>query len=230
VTRSVSHSWAGYADAWRAEFIKVRTLVSTAWLLAATIVLGVGLGAAATAVVRHQTSSGIQLAQAPLAIWSVRAVTGEYRSGLIHTTLAAVPRRGTVLMAKSTVAAALGLAAGTVTVVGGLLITRAIPTADRPALTSGPTLRAACSSILCLALISVLATGIAIAVRSSAASTAVVLGLLYLFPLAAQLAGSPSWQRRLHRIGPTTSGLPVLAAWVAASLSLGCFLFHARDS
>jgi len=225
-----SAAWTGYTDAYRAEWIKARTLASTGRLLVAAIVFGVGLSAAVTAVVRHPTGSGIQLAQAPLAIWAVRIVTGEYGSGLIHTTLTAVPQRAIVLMAKSSVIATLTLIAGTITVAGSLLITRAVPTADQLDLAAGSTLRAACSAILYLALISLLTTGVAVAARDSAAATAVMLGLLYLFPLAARLAGDPGWQRRLHQIGPTTSGLAVLAGWAAASLCLGGFVFGVRDS
>lgn len=223
-------SWSGFTDAWRAEWIKARTLASTPALLTASIVFGVGLGAAVAAVVRHQTDGGIQLGQAPLAIWAVRSVAGEYRSGLIHVTLAATPRRATVLLAKSTVIAMLALAAGVVAVVGSLLITHAIPTADHPARTAVSTLRAAAGSMLYLALIGLLATGIAFAVRDSAASTAAVLGLLYLFPLAAHLVGDPSWQRRLQQVGPTTGGLAVLAGWAAASIAVGGLVLHVRDS
>jgi ABC-2 type transport system permease protein len=218
-----------YADAWRAEWIKARTLASTGWLLAATAVLGIGLSAAVCAIVHYRPGgdqdpaklalSGIQLAQAPAAIWAIRAVTGEYRSGLIHLTLTAVPQRTTVLAAKATVIATLTLAAGTITVVGSVLIGRALLVAN--GFTTGPTLSAAVSSILCLGLIGLLATGTALALRDTAAATSVVLGLLYLFPLAAQLVGNTAWQRRLQHIGPTTGGLAVLAAWSATSILIG---------
>lgn len=255
-----------YADAWRAEWIKARTLASTGWLLAATVAVGVGLSATVCAVVRYQTGggldparsalSGIQLAQALVAIWAVRTVSGEYRSGLIHTTLTAVPRRSAVLAAKTAVIAALTLAGGAITVAGSLLIAHAelagpgsAATTDRLPLTAGPTLRAAFGSILYLALVSILAAGTALAVRDAAAATGIVLGLLYLFPLAAQLAGNAAWQRHLQQIGPATAGLEiqattnlstlpiqpwaglaVLAAWSAAALATGGLVLHRRDS
>lgn len=147
----------------------------------------------------------------------------------MHVTLAAIPQRTTVLMAKSTVVAALALAAGIATVAGSLLVTRAIPTADRLTLTDGPTLRAAFSSVLYLALVGLLATGTAVAIRGAAATTTAVLGLLYLFPLAAQLVGNPSWQRRLQHVGPTTGGLAVLSAWAVAPLCAGNLVLHRRD-
>ncbi|HEY3869702.1 MAG TPA: ABC transporter permease [Actinocrinis sp.] len=256
----------GYADAWRAEWIKARTLASTGWLLAATVAAGVGLSAAVCAVARYQTGggldparfalSGVQLAQALVAVWAVRAVSAEYRSGMIHTTLIAVPRRRAVLAAKAAVIAALTLAAGAVTVAVSLLIARAeltvhgfAATNGRFPLLAGPTLRAAFGSVLYLGLIGILAAGAALAVRDAAAATGIVLGLLYLFPLAAQLAGNAAWQRHLQQIGPTTAGLAVqattnlstlpiqpwaglavLAGWSAAALLAGGLVLHRRDS
>lgn len=221
-------------NACRAEWIKARTLAATGWLLAGTIVLGIGLSAAVCSVVRYDTGGGldpvrfalsdVQLAQAVIAIFAVRTVSGEYRSGMIRTTLTAVPRRGTVLAAKTTVIATLSLATGTITVTGSLLIARTMVA------TNGFPLRAAFGSILDLGLISLLATGIALAVRDSAAAIGVVLGLLYLFPLAAQLIGNPVWQRLLQRIGPTTAGLGVLTTWAVASIIAGGLVLHLRDS
>lgn len=259
--------WAGYADAWRAEWIKARTVARTCWFLVGTIVLGIGLSVAVCAVVHYQVGggqdpaelalSGIQLAQALIAIWAVRAVSSEYRSGIIHTTLIAVPQRVRVLIAKASVSTALALATGTVITVSSLLIARSVLMANGftaahglpLALTAGPTLRAAFGSVLYLGLISLLATSTALVIRDSAAATGTVLGLLYLFPLATQLAGNATWQRHLQQIGPSTAGLDiqattnlstlpiqpwagisVLAAWATASLIAGGLAMHLRDS
>jgi ABC-2 type transport system permease protein len=264
---NASASWLGFADAWRAEWIKARTVASTGWLLAATVILGAGLSAVVCAVVGYlpgggQDStklalSGIQLAQALIAIWAVRAVTGEYRSGMIRTTLTATPQRAKFLAAKTTVITTLALAASAVTVTGSVLVARALLAANGLtaihhlplSLSAGPTLRAALGSILYLGLISLLAAGAALAVRDAAATTGVVLGLLYLFPLAAQLAGNATWQRHLQQIGPTTAGLniqattnlgalpiqpwaglAVLAAWAVGSILVGSLVLHLRDS
>jgi ABC-2 type transport system permease protein len=235
---SPSASWQGYADAWRAEWTKARTLSSTGWLLAAIIALGVGLSAAVCAVVHYQPGggqdpaklalSGVQLAQALVAIWAVRAVTGEYRSRMIRTTLTAMPQRSIVLAAKTTVITALALAASTITVAGSLLLARALLAANGftalhrlpLALTAGPTLRAAFGSILYLGLISLLATGTALAARDSAAATGIVLSLLYLFPLGAQLSGNATWQRHLEQIGPTSAALNIQATTNLRSLPM----------
>jgi ABC-2 type transport system permease protein len=265
MSRSVSQT--GFADAWRGEWIKARTVASTSWLLAATAALGIGLSAAICAIVHHQPGggqdpaklalSGVQLAQALVAIWAVRAVTGEYRSGMIRTTLTAVPRRATLFAAKTAVVTALALLASTVTVAGSLLAAHALLSANGSTAAHGlplsqggsPILRAGIGSILYLGLIALLATGIAVVVRDTAVATGIMLGLLYLFPIAAQLAGNATWQRHLQQIGPTTAGLniqattslnalpigpwaglAVLAAWAAASALVGGLTFRMRDS
>lgn len=252
-------SWPGFADAWRAEWTKARTLSSTGWLLASMIACGLGLSAAVCAAVPYQPGdgldpaklalSGMQLAQALIAIWAVRAVTSEYRSGMIRTTLSAIPQRGNLLAAKTTVIAAVTLAAGALIVAGSLLIARALLAADGLTTPAGPTLRPTLGSILYLGLIGLLAAGTALAVRDSAAATGIVLGLLCLFPLAAHISGNAAWQRHFQQIGPTTAGLniqattnldalpigpwaglAVLAVWAVGSILIGGLVLHLRES
>jgi ABC-2 type transport system permease protein len=86
-------------------------------------------------------------------------------------------------------------------------------------------------------------------VRDSAAAIGVVLGLLYLFPIVAQVVTDPDWQRHLKQLGPMTAGLAiqatanldslpigpwaglgVLAAWAAAALLIGGLLLRLRDA
>lgn len=250
--------WRGFADAWRAEWTKAHTLASTGWLLATTIALGAGLSAAVCAVASHQSGihqdptklalTGIQLAQASVAIWAVRAVCGEYRTGLIRTTLTAIPQRNRLLAAKTAVIGVLALAAGAITVTGCLLIAWIVLGANGSTaanhlpltLHTRTMLRAAVGSVVYLALIGLLATGVAFGLRDAAAATGTMLGLLYLFPLAAQLTSNPGWQRLIEQVGPTTAGLSiqatahlstlpvspwtglaVLAAWTALALISG---------
>lgn len=213
-----------YADAVSAEWIKARSLASTGWLLAAIIGSGVGLSAAICAVT-HGTGgalSGLQLAQAPVAVWGGQGVNSEYRSGLISVTIAAVPRRTVVLAAKTTVIGALTLAAGLLAVAGCLVAARL---EQSPA----PDLIAVPAAALTLCLISLLSLGTALAARGSAAAIGIVLSLLYLFPLTAQLTGDPTWHRRLLHLGPS-AGLPALAGWAAASLLVGGLIFQRRDA
>jgi ABC-2 type transport system permease protein len=256
-------------DALHAEWTKLRTVSSTGWLLLAVIALTVAVSAAATATITcppggcavdptKLSLTGINLGQAVVAILAVLAISSEYSTGMIRTTLAAMPRRATVLAAKATILTGIVVMAATIAVLASLLAGRLIllgngftPAHGYPtlSLTDGPTLRAAAGSVLYLALIALLSLGAATAVRDSAAAIGVVLGLLYLFPIIAQAVTDPDWRRHLQQLGPMTAGLAiqattnlhslpispwaglgVLAAWAAAALLAGGLLLRLRDA
>jgi ABC-2 type transport system permease protein len=66
--------------------------------------------------------TGTDVGQAVVAMIAVLAVTGEYATGMIRATLAAVPRRSLVLAAKAVVVTALALASGALAA-GALAVT-----------------------------------------------------------------------------------------------------------
>ena len=254
----------------RAEWTKLRTAPGTTWLLAATIVLTVAVSTAATVATRCPAGAacpvdpaklsltGVEFGQAVVAIVAVLAISTEYTTGMIRSTLTAIPRRAAVLAAKAAVTTGPVLAAAAVAVAGSLLAGRLILpghgfTAARGfpllSLADGPVLRAAAGSVLYLALIALLSLGVATVVRDPAVAIGIVLGLLYLFPIVAAVAASADWQRHLEQIGPMTAGLDieattglrglplspwaglgVLAAWTAAALLAGGLALRLRDA
>ena len=145
-----------------AEWTKLRTLASTFWLLLAAAALTVTVSAAAAAAARCPSGAcaddpakisltGIYLGQAVVAVLAVMAVSGEYGTGMIRVTLAATPRRVTVLAAKAAVLTGLVLVTGTIAVLASLLAGRLIlpghgigPSHGYPAISpgDGPVLRA----------------------------------------------------------------------------------------
>ncbi|QKW33953.1 ABC transporter permease [Actinomadura sp. NAK00032] len=246
-----------------AEWTKMRTVAGPLWLLLATVATTVALSAGATSMVNctangcggdttRLTLVGAYLGQAPIAILAVLITTGEYGSGMIRTTLTAVPRRLTVLAAKAVALTGAVAAGGTTAVLGAVLAARLIlpDVGDRAlSLSNGPTLRAVCGTVLYLILIGLLSLGVATAVRDSATGIGVVLGLLYIVPILSQTIGDPSWQRLLQKIAPMSSGLAiqattdlrslpigpwaglgVTAAWTTATLLAGGLLLHSRDA
>jgi ABC-2 type transport system permease protein len=257
-----------FATALRAEWTKLRTLAGTWWLLLAVIALTAAVGAGAASAVSCQAAgcgqdpakvalSGIDLSQAVVAILAVLVISGEYSTGMIRTTLTAMPRRLSVLGAKAVALTALTLAAGTVGVGASMLAGRLILPGrgftrlhgyPPLSLASGPDLRAAAGSVLYLALVALLALGVATAVRDSAVSIGLVLALLYLFPVIAS-ALNPHWSRHLEQIGPMSAGLTiqvtagagglpltpwqglgVLALWAAGALLAGAAALCLRDA
>jgi ABC-2 type transport system permease protein len=228
-------------EALHAEWTKLRTVPSTAWLLITAIVLTVGVSTLATVVVKCPAScgedttklslTGILLGQAAVAVLAVLVVAGEYSSGMIRLTLTAVPRRTTALAAKAVIVTGVVLAAGAVAVLGSVLAGHFILSGNGftgahgslpLSLGAGPTLRAAAGSVLYLALIALLSLGLATALRDSGATIAVVLALLYVVPVLTELGTlDPTWQHRLQRYGPMTAGLAIEATRNIAKLPIG---------
>lgn len=256
-----------------AEWTKLRTLPSTGLLLLAVVLLTVGVSALSAAAVStrlcgsaaacHEDTvklglAGIGLGQAAVVILGALAISSEYGTGTIRATLAAMPRRGTLFAAKAVVVSGVVMAAGALGVLGSLCAARFIlpgngftPAAGYPllSLADGPTFRAAAGSVLYLGLVALLSLGAATALRDSAAAITLVLGLLYAFPVIAQLVTDPDWHARVQRFAPMTAGLAiqatrdlgrlpiapwpglgVLAVYAGAALLVGGALLRARDA
>jgi ABC-2 type transport system permease protein len=267
-SRAQPQRWADLKDALHAEWTKQRTTPGATWLALATVVLTAGLGAAVAAATSYTSGSGedlakisltgIDLGQAVIAILATTAISNEYSTGMIATTLTALPRRATMLAAKAGMVTAVALVAGTAAVLASLLAGRLLlpgngftPAHGYALLSLGEasTLRAAAGSVLYLALIGLLSLGIATAVRDSATGIGVVLALLYLFPIIASAVTDPQWQRHLQQISPMNAGLAiqnttnlrglpigpwaglgVLAAWAAAAMLAGGLTLRLRDA
>jgi ABC-2 type transport system permease protein len=252
-----------------AEWTKLRTVAGPGWLLLAAIILTAAVGALAANAVTCPAGgcqvdpakvslTGIYVGQTIVAILAAAAISGEYSTGMIRLTLTATPRRWLVLAAKTAVVGTATLATGAVAVLASVLAGRLLldqhgidPAHGYQALSlaNGTVLRAAAGSALYLALIALLSLGVATAVRDSAVSIGVVLGLLYLFPIVAGVVGDADWKRHLDQISPMTAGmciqattdlrslplapwqgLGVLAAWAAGALLAGGLLLGLRDA
>jgi ABC-2 type transport system permease protein len=198
--------------------------------------------------------TGIDPGQAVVAVAGVLAMGNEYSTGMIKLSLTAMPRRLTWLVAKAAVLTAPVLAASALAVAGAALAGRLILPGFTPAhgyasLTSATDVRAAAGAVLYLTLIALLSLGLAAAVRDSAAAIGLVLGVLYLFPIAAAVVSNPALDRHLDQIGPLPAGqdaqatigvhsllltpwqgLGVVALWTAGALLLGALALKFRDA
>ena len=254
-------------QALRAEWTKFRTVAGPAWLLAGVVTLTVAVAAAAASAARCRsatcgidpatvTFTGIYPAQAVAAVAGVLAIGHEYSTGMIKLSLTAIPRRLTWFLAKATVLTAPVLTAAALAVAGAALAGRLIlpghgftPAHGYASLTSATDLRAAATAVLYLTLIALLSLGLAAAVRDSAAAIGLVLGVLYLFPLAAAVVSNPPLARHLQQVAPLPAGLDaqattgvsnlpltpwqglgVVALWAAGALLLGALAVKFRDA
>jgi ABC-2 type transport system permease protein len=122
---------AGLAGTIRSEFTKLRSVRSTYWTIAAMVIVSVGFAAIAGFAIASnlhsnpankagmdatQASLGgfFELGQLIIAVLGALTITSEYSTGMIRTSLTAMPRRGTVYAAKL-------LVFGTVTLVVSLI-------------------------------------------------------------------------------------------------------------
>ena len=99
------------------EWIKLRSLRSTRWTLLLAALLAAGLTALLSGLASSsgeladlsavQTSAfGLETAQLLMIVLGAVVITGEYTSGSVRTTLAAVPTRGRLMAAMAVVLAA----------------------------------------------------------------------------------------------------------------------------
>ncbi|WP_433179606.1 ABC transporter permease [Actinoallomurus sp. CA-150999] len=126
----------------KAEWIKIRTMRSTVYIVLGTLAIGVGLAALnGTSAGREYATMtaadraafdplatslrGYLLAQITLGLLGGLAITSEYGARTIVSTLAAVPRRARVLAAKAAVLMAVTLPVGLLVSLSGFLVGQA---------------------------------------------------------------------------------------------------------
>jgi hypothetical protein len=193
------------ANAVRSEWTKLRSVRSTLWSLGATVVLTVGIGILATAVVAarwHQLSfferltfdptqqslTGLLFAQLSVGVLGVLVVSAEYGTGTIRTTLASVPNRPQVLAAKVIVFGVVALAVSEVLSFAAFFIGQALLRGSTPYATlgTGGALRAVVGGGIYLALLGLLALGLAAIIRHTAGAISLFVGVLLILPLILQ--------------------------------------------
>jgi ABC-2 type transport system permease protein len=251
----------------RMEWIKLRSLRSTWWTLAVAVAAMIGLSILVLSIASAHWATtsaadkagfdptnngftGVAVAQLAMAVLGILAVTGEYSSGMIRATLAAVPRRGLVITAKAVVVGAVTLVTGEVFAFATFLIGQRFLAAPAPHAAFGQpgVLRAVVLAGVYLMLIALMGAGLGIIVRRSAAAIAILAGLVFVLPLLTQALSEGiqhAVQRYLPEIiaensltsitpGPyslsTWAGLALLALYAAVLLGAGAWLTARRDA
>ncbi|GAA4071186.1 ABC transporter permease [Actinomadura miaoliensis] len=219
-----------------AEWLKLRTLRSTFWTLAAAVAF-VGLAALlawysanvwdgltpqrrerfALSPLADLTSWAVSLC---MAVLGVLAATSEHRTGTIRATYAAVPRRGMVLAAKAAVVGAVALAAGQVTVFGTFLASSAI-IGDRPITGQNLVLADQAAHLLVVglsvAVFALLGLALGVLLRSTAGAIVIVVLLWHILPLLVANLPAP-WDARIGSF--MLAGLPEQVAEGAGTPSV----------
>jgi ABC-2 type transport system permease protein len=247
----------GFPQAARMEWIKLRSLRSTWWVLALTVAGALGIAVAvgvntedAAADLTNNALAGISLGLLLVGVLGVLAMTGEHSSGMIRATLAAVPNRPLVLAAKAAVFGALALAAGEAAAfiaffAGAAALPAAVPA---PTLGQPGVLRAVVLGGAGYCLIGLIGVGLGAVIRHTPAAIAVLVGGVYV--LAQLVAGFATWimaylpiaivANSLSVVRPAGddqvrflspwAGLGMLCLYAAATLGAGAFLLARRDA
>jgi ABC-2 type transport system permease protein len=262
MTAATSTGGYGLGQVVRMEWIRLRSLRSTFWLCAMTAVGMVAIGVAVLAAYRSHSPrpgaaqmvndglAGVVLGQLLVGVLGVVTMTGEYSSGMIRATLAAVPDRKLVLAAKAVVLGIVALAVGEAVCLATFLASQAalagsaIPTST---LGDPGVARTVVLSGVYLAQIGLIGLGLGAAVRHTGAAIGALFGFLFVPMFVFGLLGPAGFHvarllpmfilvNSVGVVTPTTgclsawAGTAVMCGYTAAALALGGWLLARRDA
>jgi ABC-2 type transport system permease protein len=255
---------ATFAGALRSEFTKIRSVRSTYWTLIAMFIVVVGFGALASfgaATHQHgpdwdptrQSLAGLYIGQLIIGVLGVLAISSEYGTGMIRTTLTTNPHRGMMITAKAVVFTVVAFVASLITSFAAFLLGQAIMSSHHINATLGDpgVLRAVIGGALFLTACGVLAFGLGLLLRHSAAGIGAMVGLLFVVTILVNflpqgwqngvdkwvpaLAGGMIWQVQPQPPGSTPMFGPwpsfaVLCGWAALAFVSAVLLYRRRDA
>lgn len=195
----------------RSEWIKLRSLRSTAWSYLILIAVWVGLallmslgmssslgesGSAGVGPAEMQSelvimsaTFGAVFGQLIVAVLGVLVISGEYTTGMIRSTFTAVPRRIPAFTAKALVLFVTTFVVGLVSAIAAFIVSSVVYGMHgvSASITDPDTFLPLVGAALYLAFVSLLALGFGTMLRSSAGGIAAVLGILMLLPMVLQM-------------------------------------------
>jgi ABC-2 type transport system permease protein len=200
LSRTASTTGYGFRSVATMEWLKLRSVRSTPWIL---LIFTAGMIGLSVLVLSHENwatmpagqravfdpvnegFTGLALGQLVLGVLGVLAITTEFSSGMIRATFAAAPRRPVVLAAKAAVVAAITLVAGEILAFAAFAAGELALGSPAPHATLGQpgVLRAVLMGGAYPCLIALVALGLGAIVRNTAAAISALVGLLFVVPL-----------------------------------------------
>jgi ABC-2 type transport system permease protein len=249
----------------RSEWTKIRSVASTVWTLSLAVVVTIALGMLISGLSANEfdnmserdrlsfdptfvSFAGMTLGQLALIVFGVLVVSNEYSTGMIRTSLAAVPRRGTFLFSKIAVATGLALAVGMATSFVTFFLGQAMLAEHKAAIGDPGVLRAVIGGGLYMTLIAMFSMGVAAMLRSPMLSLGI---LMPFFFLISNILGNVPATEKIGRYLPDQAGskimqvvtpidddtpygpwggLGIMVLWVIAALAGGYVLLKRRDA
>jgi len=215
-----------FGGAVASEWIKLRSIRSTWWCFAILAALTVGFaallsstlstgssptGETAQSLAVQAVTIGISFSSLVVSVLGVLIISGEYGTGMIRSTLTAVPKRTPALIAKALVFAIATF------VVSAVSFAIAVPISV--ALLSGKGIDvdlgdpkywlALLGGVAYLVLVGLIAFSIGAIVRNTAGAVAVALGLVLAAPIVLSLIGALTqlvWVQNLEKLLPSSAG------------------------
>ena len=204
------------------EWVKLRSLRSS-WITLALAVAGLVVVAIAGGILTNQDWShmhpgelahfdptsqsltGLNFSQLAIGVLGVLFVTGEYGTGMIRSSLAAVPQRLPVLWAKAILFAAVTLVLMEISAFVAFLAGQAALGTHGTTLAAAGALRATVGTGLYLTVVALLGIALGFIIRSTAGAIAALFGILLVLP--GILAILPeSWQNTIGPYLPSNAG------------------------
>jgi ABC-2 type transport system permease protein len=246
-----------FPQAMAMEWTKLHSLRSTRWTLLLAALLATGLTALFSGLAGSSgdlvdlsavetTAFGLETAQLLMIVLGAVVITGEYGSGSIRTTLAAVPVRGRLMAAKAVVLAVTAWGLGVLVGAACLIVAGALLPGgfDASATDAG---WAIVGGGAYLAVIALLTFGAGAALRSTAATIGLVAGLLALIPTTLPLLPAavvdrvvpllPAMAAEVLLTGQAQAApygrwaaLAVLCGWALVPLLVGYGTLRKRDA
>lgn len=249
----------------RSEWTKIRSVASTVWTLGLAVVVTIALGMLISILSKNDYDSlsredkitfdptyisfaGMSLGQLAMIVFGVLVVSNEYNTGMIRTSLAAVPQRGTFLFSKVTVAALLAFVVGIATSFVAFFLGQAMLGEYKAHIGDPGVLRAVIGGGLYMTLIAMFSMGVAAMLRSPMLSLGI---LMPFFFLISSILGNVSATKKIGRFLPDQAGskimqvkspfdddtpygpwggLGIMVAWTALALLGGYALLKKRDA
>ena len=250
---------AGLRQAMQAEWTKLVSLRSTRWTLFVTAIGTLLVTYLATHNSLHhprasyqgfdptnQSLAGLAVASLAIGVLGVLAMSGEYGTGTIRSSLGAMPRRGVLLTAKVVVVGVSTLVVGEALSFLAFFEGQAVLSGGAPTATLGEpgVLRAVALSGAFLALFALLGLGLGTVMRHTAGAIAVFAGFTLLAPIllhsisegisryAPELifANSVATVVRQDNALSVTIGVLVMLTYCVVAIGLGAIVLNRRDA
>ncbi len=204
------------------EWLKLRTLRSS-WItmglaVAALALLGLLIGIITNSNWNHMNPAriarfnpvdaslgGVNFAQLAIAVLGVLVISGEYSTGMIRSSLGAVPKRLPVLWAKLLVFGAATLVLMEIAAFAAFWLGQAALAGHGTTISAPGALRSVIGTGLYLTVVAVLSVALGFIIRSTAGAISAVIGLLLVLPGIMNILPQ-SWQDNVSPYLPSNAG------------------------